>query len=605
MEKKNILKNSVLYVSLLAFILFVVYVFSINQELLYAIHERSEFIYGATFYDTLISKPFGLMQYAGAWLTQFFYNPVLGSGLLAVIWILIFIVGVKAFRLKGAVSALMLLPVACLLTSIVDLGYWIYTSPIRGYWFSQSLGYLVMLLLLCIARCTPRKWHIVWYLVGFALYPVFGWFALLFVLCLVLADKISWREIIGVVIICVTAHIWQFLLYSNLNIEQVTLAGFPRFITASDCTPRLSIPFWALGAVSVLIALINSGISTLRKPAGVNDESQTNDRKSDTAMLVLKTLVPVVCLVAGVVFTWTMMYQDKNYVDEMRMVRYAQDDNWKEVLAIAEKAENPTGSMVMLKNVALMNEGGLLDRAFTTVTDAAPIYNPDSVHVSFLEIASPVVYYNYGLLNEAIRLNYECAVQSGFCPFYLKSLSRCLLATGEKNQEERFNTVLHQHPGYKDWNPKAVPAKVTELQHSYLDELTGVENTDSYLVNSLSLWYDTNSKEASTQALYYSMFRRDSRRFWRTLRQYLKLHNGENFPIHAQEAYIMYMDKAPEEKRMMIPVEQKTYDNYKKFWATLEELVRSGVSQNEIPEKMKAEFGGTYWYYNIFAKKVY
>ena len=138
-----------------------------------------------------MSKPFGLMQYVGAWLTQLFYYPAIGSGLLAVIWALIFVVGTKAFRLQGGASALMLLPVAFLLTSVVDLGYWIYVSTIRGYWFSQSLGYLLMVLLLWGARCTPRKWHLVWYLIGFGLYPVLGWFALIFPFCLVLSEKIN------------------------------------------------------------------------------------------------------------------------------------------------------------------------------------------------------------------------------------------------------------------------------------------------------------------------------------------------------------------------------------------------------------------------------
>ena len=153
MTNSSKLSRASLYVSLLAFILFVVYILYINQEVFYTAHDRSEFIFGAPFFNTLMSKPFGLMQYVGAWLTQFFCK-------------------------------LMLLPVACLLVSVVDLGYWIYVSTIRGYWFSQSVGYLVMLLLLWAARCTPRKWHLVWYLLGVCIYPVLGWFALLFVLCL-------------------------------------------------------------------------------------------------------------------------------------------------------------------------------------------------------------------------------------------------------------------------------------------------------------------------------------------------------------------------------------------------------------------------------------
>ncbi len=206
----HIIGPAFLYASLLVFILFAVYVLYINQEVFYTAHERSEFIFGAPFFQTLLSKPFGLMRYAGAWLTQLFYHPAFGSAVLMVIWTLIFLVGIKAFRLQGSASALMLLPVACLLTSVVDVGYWIYISTIRGYWFSQSVGYLVMLLLLWAARSTtPRRWHLVWYLIAFCIYPVLGWFALLFVFCLALSEKVCWRELVAIFVLIFTAGIWH------------------------------------------------------------------------------------------------------------------------------------------------------------------------------------------------------------------------------------------------------------------------------------------------------------------------------------------------------------------------------------------------------------
>ena len=577
MNNKSKASGTILCVSLLAFIVFVVYLLYINQEVFYAAHDRSEFIFGAPFFHTLMSKPFGLMQYVGAWLTQLFAEPVLGSVVLVVIWTLIFYVGTKAFKLQGSASALMLLPVACLLTSVTDLGYWIYVSTIRGYWFSQSLGYLIMLLLLWAGRSTPRKWHLVWYLFGVCIYPVLGWFALLFVICLALTEKPTWREFLGLVLLLFTASIWHTQFYSNLRADDVVLAGFPRFETPSDSSPHLSIPFWVLGAVSVLMPVCGR--------------------------YLVKAFVPIICVVAGIAFTWSLMFQDKNYVDEMRMVRYAENDNWKEVLAIAEDNKTPTSTMVFLKNIALMNEGGLFERSFKLRNDAVNINNPDTLHVTLLDIASPLVYYNYGMMNEAIRLNFENAIQAGFSPFYLKMLSRCALAVGDKKLVERYTTILHHSPFYGDWQPSPVTAKIKELQKCYPDEITGVENSDSYIVNGISLWYESNSKVASEQALFYAMIRCDSRRFWPALRNYVKLHLEEQFPLHAMEAYILYIDKAPEEKRMMLPVEQSVYERYKRFWATLENKAKPGMTIEKVGEEMREEFGDTYWWYNIFGRK--
>lgn len=581
---KNMVKNirvvqSILYLSLLAFISFVAYILYINQEVLYAAHNHSEFLLGSTFFQSLVSRPFGIMQYAGAWFTQLFHVPMVGAGVLVAIWALIFVVGKKAFRLQGASIGLMLITVACLLTSIVDLGYWIYVSPIRGYWFSQSLAYLLMLVLLWGANFTPRQWHIVWYLIGIVLYPVLGWYSLLFVLCLAISQKPGWWELIGIILMLCTASIWRALIYSNMNLESVMMAGLPRFVTASDKTDSLTTPFWVLGAISLLIPLCSKYLN--------------------------KWYVPVLSAVAGIVFTLSFMYYDANYIDEMRMVRYAEQDNWKEVLEIADKTETPTTSIIMLKNLALMNEGGLLSRSFSKGYEGTSIHNPDSVHTSFLEISAPLVYYNYGMLNEGFRISFECAVQSGFSPFYLKMLARCAHANGEDNLARRYISQLSGLPFYSDWKPATPSEKICELHGAYQDEITGVENTDGYIVNSISLWYESDSKLASEQALLYSMIRRDSKRFWASFRKFIKLHMDEEFPVHVQEAYIMYMDKAPEEKRVMLPVSQEIYDRYKEFWTVLEGYLRSGASRDEVPEKMRKDFGDTYWYYNIFARRVY
>ena len=577
MTKQNNVSRTILYVSLLAFIAFAVYILYINQEVFYTAHDRSEYLYGAPFFNTLMSKPFGLMQYVGAWFTQLFFYPVLGATALAVIWILIYIVGIKAFRLQGSASALMLLPVACLLVSVVDLGYWIYIFRIKGYWFSQSIGYLVMLLLLWTARCTPRKLHLIWYLLAFCIYPVLGWFALLFIICLALSEKVTWREFSGIVVLVFTASIWHTQYYSNLKLDDVVLAGLPRFVTSNDKTDSLTIPFLVLGAVSVLIPLCSKYFN--------------------------KVVVPVVSIAVGIVFTLSFMYQDSNYIDEMRMVRYAEDDNWHEVLNIVEEKEKPTTTMVFLKNIALMNEGGLLDRSFKTGNIGYPISNPDSLHVSFLDIVSPLVYYNYGLINEGIRLNYEKAIQVGFSPFYIKTLSRCNLAKGDKALVDRYSSLLHHQLFYSNWQPAPVTDKVMVLQNSYPDEVTGVENSDSYIVNTISLWQKPDSKVASEQTLFYAMLRCDSHRFWPSLRSYLNQHVGEEFPLHAQEAYIFFIDRFPEEKRMMLPVEEDVYNRYKLFCKALTEQMKPGKTIGEVAEVMRSEWGDTYWYYNIFGRQ--
>lgn len=571
--------KTICYASLLTSIVFVVFMLFLNGEVFYTAHERSEFLYGTPFFHTLMSKPFGLMQYVGAWLTQFFYYPALGSAILALIWVLIFYVGKKAFSLTESSVALMLLPVACLLTSVVDLGYWIYIFTIKGYWFSQSVSYLVMLLLLWTARSTPRRWHIVWYVLGLCLYPVLGWFALLFVLSLAVIEKPSWREVVAVIVLIIAAPVWRTLLYSNIKPDDLVMAGMPHFETPNDVGKSLSIPFFVLGALTLLISAFGR--------------------------YAKKWFVPALSAVVGMVFVTSLRFHDRNYINEMRMVRYSQEENWNEVLNIAADAEESTTTMTMLRNIALMNQGGLLDRSFKMGNIDAGIYNPDTLHVGFLNTAAPLAYYNYGLITEAIRLNYEGSIQTGFSPFYLKMLSRCCMATGEVKLLERYTKLLHNHPFYSDWEPAPPTKYIKELQNSYSDEITGVENSDRFIVTSICLWDKVNSKVASEQALFYTMIRCDANAFWDVFRKYLKLHTNDDFPVHAQEAYILYLDRAPEEKRMMLPVEEDVYNRYKAFTAQLESKMKPGTKLGTVAMDMQKEWSDTYWYYYFFKKRTY
>ena len=578
MKIQGKVSGTILWGSMVAFLLFAVYLLYANQEVLYTAHERSEFLYGAPFFQTLMQKPFGLVQYVGAWLTQFFYCPMLGAGMLAALWTLTGYVGAKAFGLKGGARALMLLPVACLLTSVLDLGYWVYVFHIPGYWFSQSLGYLAMLLLLWGARRTPRRWHLVWYLAAFCLYPVLGWFALLLVLCLMLAERPSWRELLALVVLLSSAAIWRTLLYADCHPDAVMMAGFPRFLTPLDSSERVSIPFWVLGGVTALLPLCGRYLK--------------------------HGLVPVACVAVGIVFTLSLMFRDRNYLTEMRMVRCASDEDWSQVVQMAEGASEPTTAMVMLKNVALMNEGDLLDRSFKTDNCFHPVCNPDSIHVGFLSVVAPLVYYHYGMMNEAIRLSFENAVQTGFSPFYLKVLSRCSMATGEEALMQRYAAQLRHHPFYARWQPAPASPLVKELQHCYADEITGVENSDSYLTSTMSYWFGTASALGSEQALFYSMMRRDPACFWPSLRKYVMLHQDEEFPLFAQEAYILFFDKAPEEKRMMLPVSEEVYDRYKQFWNELKSLSDKKFSADDMDQEIRKKWSGTYWYYYYFGRRI-
>ena len=70
-------------------------------DVLITAQDRNMFEGDSLYFCNTISRPFGLFQYVGGFLTQYFYYPILGAAMLIALWVASVFVGIKAFRLKG------------------------------------------------------------------------------------------------------------------------------------------------------------------------------------------------------------------------------------------------------------------------------------------------------------------------------------------------------------------------------------------------------------------------------------------------------------------------------------------------------------------------
>lgn len=549
-----------------------------------------------------LARPFGFFQCIGEWLTQFFFYPALGASMLIIIWGAIFVAGIKAFGLKGVWRSLMIVPLACLLTATVDLGYWIYCLNIHGYWFSQSVALLCILLLLWAANATPRRFRIAWYVViGFGLFPVFGWFSYLFVVCLALASssnnggeennlkalrpKDLIIDVAGVVVAIVAPIVFHTLLFSKIPSNEIFIAGFPVFKTFTDFSLRPSMPFFIIvGTMAVL--------SFGRRFPQV--------KKIPAPMAYL-----AVGLVSGII-VWTSMFKDDNYRYEMQMTQAAMNDDWRGVIQVAEQTRRPSRTMVMLKNIALMNTGELGTRSFELGNNGVEINNPDSLHVNIMQIASPIIYYNYGKINYALRWATEFAISYGYSPYYIKNLARCAETTGEKKLAKRHTTLLNRQLFYGDWKPAPASAIVKELQTSFLDALDSDDNScELYLPALFSKARKADSKLISELSLFYSMILRNPERFSSAFYDYAKLCPEDYVPVDYEEAYCLFVDKNPDKFPYRVQVSPATMENYRKFWDNGNRYAEYGYDLEGLADVMFNEWGGTYWWYNAFGRKTY
>ena len=557
-----------------------------HSEVLVTAQDRNVFVEGWDAFAALTAMhPFGLIEWLGSWMTQLFYWPAFGMTILLLVWLITGATLIWALELKGAWQTIVLLPLACLLASELDLGYWVYILQLRGYWFAQSLGYLCVALVLLGVRLTPERWRLAWYAIPVIAFPFFGWTAYLMALILLLSHKPKIWDAVGVVLTAVAPLVWYYIAFRNLPVREVWVAGFPLFESPTVDSLRPSIPFFVLIAITLLIVVLP---------------------KKEIKKTWLSIVMTVVVVCASAVGVFYAIFNDYNYLAEMRMTQAAMADDWKSVLDEARVSPRPSRTMVILKNIALMNEGDLGDVSFVmNGNSGVEIYNPDSLNLNMMQIAAPLVYYNYGCMNFAIRWCIENVVGYGYSPFYLKNLARCSKATGEEEASSRYVTMLRRTMCYKDWTPKVSPL-VAEMKSAYKDELGADNNScDRYLIEKLALSSGTGSSVMQEQCLFYSILMRDNTKFWPAFTEYVSSHKDEKLPRSFQEAYIMFNDAKHVDSLLEVKISPEVMQDYNAFWAEGQGYANMGMDRNAVSASMWEKWGGTYWWYNAFGRTDY
>ena len=150
-----------------------------EADVLYTAQEQNLFLHTPLFFEQQMVKAGGLLTWAGCYLTQFFYYPMLGVGILCLLWALLMWLLHRTFRVSD--QWLTLVPIACLLLTIVTLGYWVYYLKLPGALFDATVGTIIAVALTWVYRVLPAKYYLRTLFVPLATcvaYPLFGFYGL-------------------------------------------------------------------------------------------------------------------------------------------------------------------------------------------------------------------------------------------------------------------------------------------------------------------------------------------------------------------------------------------------------------------------------------------
>lgn len=400
-----------------------------ENDYLYALQDHSLFLRTPLFFEQQMEKPGGLLTWTACFLTQFFYYPILGVGILLLLWMVFMWLCQRTFRLQN--TWLTLIPVACLVLTITTLGYWLYFLKLPGHAFCATIGSIVAVALVWGYRTLPRRHHLPSVYIVFAAglgYLSFGFYALI---ATALMGIVSWREKYyrSDVFLALTQIIfWPLFGYycgfHETNIVNIYWAALPVFAHQGERFFAYNIPYIILFASMALMAV---------KP-GIKPSKRLN--------------TGIVAFVA--IGLCTFWYKDDNFHRELSMQRNIERQAWEKVLTTAKGAKGePTRAMCMMQNLALFRLGRTGNEAFLYPNGAARYNVPFSIHA--VHTVGKQLYLQYGVLNYCYRWCMEDGVEYGWTAGHLKLMAQCALLNRENMAAQRFLNLLKKTTFHRRW----------------------------------------------------------------------------------------------------------------------------------------------------------
>ena len=569
-----------------------------EDNLLWKVQELNLHMDTLLFFKQQMVVAGGLLTWLGTFFTEFFYHTWQGVLMLCLWWTLLMWLSAKALRVKKKWAVLMLIPVSLLLASNMELGYFIYFMKLRGYYFVGTIGLTLAMASVWGYRLLPAKLHpVAVVMAGVALYPLLGIYGLLAV---VLMGLVSWRRqdmkpvykavccILTLLTVWLVPIIYYWTVYYQTNFNDIYLVALPVFET-DKAYPEYYTPFVLLGLFYIVMAM------------PIPEKLQQMANK--TGVWAVCQVVLLAIMVWGVLHYW---YRDYNFEKELEMRRAMEQSDWNGMLrAAANLKEEPTRTIVMMKNLALFRLGRQGDEMYHYKTGAKSYNAP--MPVKMTQVVGCAIYYAYGQANYCYRWCLEDGVEYGWRADYLKYMTRCALVNGEMEVAKKYIRLLKHTRFHKEW------AK-TQEKYAYHPEMMkdneeyaivkrllmkedhlGSDNAlaEMYLMNTL---LDTNSRDPLVQelTLLSALWKKDIGLFWPRFFNYATLHKGEHMPKHYQEAAYLYGHLEHQVDISQMPFDEDVVRSYNDFMELAQRC--PGMTEEQMKPIFYPQFGKTFYY---------
>ena len=562
-----------------------------ESDFLWKLQDQNLFLNTKLFFNEQMVVPGGLLSWMGTYLTQYFYYPWLGTVLLSLCWLLMMWFTKRAFKLSNQWSALTLVPVALLLLTIVDMGYWVYILKLPGHVFVGTLGTTAVAGLLWVFRALPHRcglrliFIVITAILGYPFLGIYGLgTTLLMGLFIWNLEQPLWQKITGSVLAlagaAIVPQLCYHLVYYQTNLANIYYAALPLFFVTEEYHAYY-LPYYGLALFFVLM-VTGEGLSkhiTLGK---------------FQKWIVLGTQVLLVAGLAwGVSHFW---YKDENFHHELKMQRCIEQNDWQGVVAEgALQQDEPTRAIIMMRNLALSRLGRQANEMYLYKNGSKRYEAPFDMRLMLC--VGPLMYYQYGMLNYCNRLSTEMGVEFGWRVSNLKLLAKCTILNKEDSEARKYLNLLKHTTFYADWAEKAREMEelktVAHMMH-YPNMLTSDGgNIEKFLMNRLAECTYADDSYFLEQTLLASLYTKDMGQFWYHFQDYSNLHPKDPMPRYFQEAAYLYGKLEGRPYIDQMPFDQSVKQSFESFMQAAERFDDTDVEYAR--EGLKA-FCHTYYY---------
>ncbi len=593
---------------------------------LWKIQEQSLFLDTSLFFRQLMVVPGGLLSYIGSFLTQLLYYPILGVAVLCLLWGLLMWMMQRTFKVSQQWAPLLVVPVAMLLAANVEMGYWIYTIKLRGWFFDATIGVMVIIALLWVFRLLSayRMWRrVLLVLTTIVGYPLFGTYALAATVLMALwcwrLDKDRWQAladtILGLLTVAAMPLFYYQYVYYQTNMVNLWWTALPIF-KILETYNEYYVPYALLAVCLVILTIGKWNQDNKTNQANVPNQAQKTHQpnranKAQKAKnprklkITWQTLVVTGVLAVTVYGVWKMWMKDENFHHEVTMMHYAEQTRWEEVLEEAAKQQDiPTRAIVMMRNLALSRLGRQGSEMYKYLGGSKKPDSPFAPPASL--IVGDMIYYNYGMMNDCHHMCIEGGVEFGWRVQHLKYLARCGLMTGETNAMYKHTEILKNTLFHGEWarhleelqqqhklmRTDKETGPVTHMLH--YPDIVGSDHgyAERYLMNHLAVM-DSDDPYFQEQCLLAAMWTKDSKLFWARFSKYLSQHPGQPVPRYYKEAAYLF-SYLEENSPFQVQVDEGMKRTFDAFAKTLEQ--HDGSDIEDARKALYPLYGDTYYY---------